>query len=151
MKATKTYKEIVQIDHFISSIAQAIPTDKEYKAKKQAQSFLKKLTKKVYEEANELRKELYLNNALTGKSGEILFDDKGNQLFSIEGQKKIKEALKDFDKKEVEVHYDFVLSFKELWECMPKEIRNASPDLDDDEKELLSPFYTFDNDELGTD
>lgn len=145
MKAIKTHGEIDKIVDILTRYTSLVQKEADFLPVKNANTLISKLTKQSTPAKQEYLEELRESNCVVGDRKEILKDEKGNLQFTAERAKAIRSAYKEFLKQPVEVHYNQVLKFSDLRACLSDEILAIIPDIDDEEIELLNPFYSFDN------
>jgi hypothetical protein len=143
MKATKTHGEIEKIVDVLNRYLMMVDKNANYLPVKKANTLIRKITKQHNELKAEKLTELRENNCLLGEKKEILTDEKGNMIFTPEGSKAVREGYKKFLATTIEVDYNEQLNFSDLEDCLPESIKGIMPEIDDEEKDLLSPFYLF--------
>lgn len=106
MKIKKTYLELINFNQVAAAYL-----DKNKEAENKLCSAIKQFSKQlknIFEEYNDERDNLQLNNCLVYMEGQmknaVMKDEKGNRMFSVEGEKKLKKELKELIYKEVECH-----------------------------------------------
>lgn len=77
--------------------------------------FCEKQLKKHFEEYNDKLDDLRINNCLTDcKNGAIIRDERGNRMFSVAGEIKLKSDIKKLNNETVEIHSRIVEDIDDL-------------------------------------
>lgn len=128
MKIKKTYSELINANILMGNYIKKNESDNKICA---AIKIFTKQLKVCFEEFNDEKDTLQINNCMTvpegEKKGAIIKDEFGNRAFSPEGELKLKAELKELLKKEVEIHAR-----------IPEGIDNLIAELDEDELEAFS-------------
>ena len=123
MKNKKTYGQLIEANIHMGGYLQK--HKEENKICVSIKNFSKQL-QKVFEEYNDDRDTLQLNNcAVDEKTKVILKDEKGNRQFTVEGEIKLKKDLKDLLLKEVEIHSRIPEGIDELIAGLTEEEKEA--------------------------
>ncbi|HJY63371.1 MAG TPA: hypothetical protein VJ455_04380 [Ignavibacteria bacterium] len=105
MKIQKTYFELINFNQVAEVyLDRCIKKEAENKLCSAIKQFSKQL-KNIFENYNDERDNLQLNNcSVEEKTKVILKDDKGNRQFTIEAEKKLKKELKELLLTKIECH-----------------------------------------------
>jgi hypothetical protein len=137
MKTVVTYKKLLQLKTFASSVANLKDVDDTVVVVK-----LQKLAKKAckpLEDFEEMVEDLRLDHCFKD-GGKIVRDSNGQYQWSAEGEKAFRKAYKDLLNQEVETHYDSPISYDEFLKILPDEKSKALNNWED-MGEVLSPFF----------
>src|SRR3990170_3280276 len=115
MKIQKTYLELINFNQVAAVyLDRCIKKEAENKLFSAIKQFSKQL-KNIFENYNDERDNLQLNNcSVDEKTKIILKDDKGNRQFTIEAEKKLKKELKELLQVKIECHARIPESIDEL-------------------------------------
>jgi hypothetical protein len=136
MKTVVTYKKLLQLKTFASSVANLKDVEDAVLAVK-----LQKLAKKAckpLEDFDEMVEDLRLDNCY--KENNKIVRLNGEYQWTAEGEKAFRKAYKELVNQEVETHFDAPISYDEFLKILPDE---KSRELNNWESmgEVLSPFF----------
>jgi hypothetical protein len=140
MKAEKTYKQLLEFQAQLQSIANKVTDMDNSVPLVQLQRLIKKALTKPMEEFEEKVEDLRLKLCIRDeKTKAKVLDDKGQYQFTEENEKAFRSEYKALQTEIVEVHYNQVLSYQDLIKLVSPKHR---PFLDwEDMQETLEPFY----------
>ena len=126
MKIKKTYTELFELNTIGGAYIQKHPGDK---LSEGIAKFFNKQIKAFFEDYNDKLDDLQRDNCLVDntKHGAIIKDEKGGRMYSIEGEKSLKAAVKKLNEETVELNTRIV-----------ENISGLIPFLTDAEKEAFS-------------
>ncbi len=104
MKQKFSYKQLIAFVNFANGYL--VPETEENRLKTSVKSVIKQIVKdELIENYNEKVKDLRIENALVDeKTRALLKDDKGNYLYSIEGQKNFNKQSKELLSQEIDLY-----------------------------------------------
>lgn len=129
MTLQKSYNQLLDLNGIIGSYIKKHPDDKISEA---AKKFSEKQLVKRFEDYNDEVDDLQRNNCLTddAKKGAIMKDERGERMYSIAGETKLKAEIKLLKEKKVEIHSRIV-----------EDIDDLIKDLNETEKEAFEGIF----------
>lgn len=104
MKIQKTYSELFTFNSVGGTYLQRHAENKENKLAVAIKNFSKQLTK-IFEGFNDEKDNLQLDHCVVDPTTKIILKDaQGVRQYTVEGEKALKKALKEFEKTKIECH-----------------------------------------------